>query len=87
MDYRKWIMGTTALLVSGLLSAQEVNEVQAVVELRDTIAVQDTLSDLLKPYFVQKLCPEGEGFRLDTVSILYSQKLGVLEYLNDPATP
>ena len=87
MDYRKWIMGTTALLVSGLLSAQEVNEVQAVVELRDTIAVQDTLSDLLKPYFVQRLCPEGEGFRLDTVSILYSQKLGVLEYLNDPATP
>ncbi len=87
MDYRKWIIGTAALVMSGTLSAQDVSNLPAEEPQVVTVAVTDTLSDLLKPYFVQKLRPEGDGFRLDTVSILYEQKLGVLEYLNHPATP
>ena len=36
---------------------------------------------------ILKLKPEGMGYRLDTVSILYERYIGVLDYLNDPTTP
>ncbi len=87
MDYRKWIIGTAALVMSGALSAQDVSDSPVANDSVVTVVVNDTLSDLLKPYFIQKLRPVEDGFRLDTVSILYEQKLGVLEYLNHPSTP
>lgn len=50
---------------------------------------QPQLSELLSRYCVLKLKPvEGTSeMALDTVSILYEKNLGVLYYLNDPATP
>lgn len=46
------------------------------------------MSALLKPYLLLKLAPAGgSSFRMDTVSILQQKYLGVLDYLNDPATP
>jgi hypothetical protein len=36
---------------------------------------------------ILKLKPEGMGYRLDTVSVLYERYIGVLDYLNDPTTP
>jgi len=47
----------------------------------------DSLSGVMKQYFVLKLKPEGDAFRLDTVSMLYERCFGVLEYLNDSLTP
>ena len=47
----------------------------------------DTLPDIMKEYMILKLKPEGMGYRLDTVSILYERYIGVLDYLNDPTTP
>ncbi len=48
---------------------------------------QTTISDtsLLKNYMILKLNPETS--KVDTVSILYERYWGVLNYLNDPATP
>ena len=47
------------------------------------------LSEFLSRYCVLKLKPaEGTSeMKLDTVSFLYEKNLGVLYYLNDPATP
>lgn len=45
------------------------------------------LADIMKEYMILKLKPEGMGYRLDTVSILYERYIGVLDYLNDPTTP
>ncbi|EJX08469.1 hypothetical protein EVA_03428 [gut metagenome] len=46
------------------------------------------MSKLLKPYLLLKLAKTGNSsFRMDTVSILQQKYLGVLDYLNDPATP
>ncbi|MDR0962460.1 MAG: DUF3078 domain-containing protein [Mediterranea sp.] len=47
----------------------------------------DTLSSLLQPYFILKLKPSQTGYQLDTVSVAYEKSIGVLDYLNDPATP
>ncbi|MDR0893078.1 MAG: DUF3078 domain-containing protein [Mediterranea sp.] len=51
------------------------------------VVPRDTLSDILKPHFVLKLKKSGQTTTLDTVSLLYEQYIGVLDYLNDPATP
>ncbi len=54
----------------------------------DTIVVAgDTLPGLMNRHFLQKLVIEEDTVRMDTVSILYEQLLGQLNYLNDPATP
>ena len=52
-------------------------------------APRPTLPALMRPYFVLKLVrePASQVFRLDTVSMAYERILGVLDYLNDPATP
>ena len=52
-------------------------------------APRPTLPALMRPYFVLKLVrePASQAFRLDTVSMAYERILGVLDYLNDPATP
>lgn len=47
----------------------------------------DTLSGIWSQQWLLKLKPYEEGYRLDTVSILYEKYIGVLDYLNDPATP
>lgn len=47
----------------------------------------DTLSGILKDYMLLKLKPVDDTFVLDTVSVLYEQYIGVLDYLNDPAAP
>lgn len=52
-----------------------------------TSSSQKDLSDLLKQYLILKLKPEGDSFRMDTISMLYEKYFGVLDYLNDPATP
>ena len=47
------------------------------------------LSRLLAKYCVLKLSPDSseDSVRVDTVSVLYEQYVGVLDYLNDPQTP
>lgn len=45
------------------------------------------LSELLAKHWVLKLRPESNGFRMDTVSLLYEKYIGELDYLNDPSTP
>lgn len=47
------------------------------------------LSRLLAKYCVLKLSPDSseDSVRVDTVSMLYEQYVGVLDYLNDPQTP
>lgn len=42
---------------------------------------------LMMDYFLEKLVPVGDTCRTDTVSLLYERYIGVLNYLNDPATP
>lgn len=65
-----------------------VQDEQQVQKASERKAVRrDTLSTLLQQYCVLKLKPENNAFRLDTVSILHEQILGVLDYLNDPTTP
>lgn len=55
---------------------------------KQEVTVQaDTLSGVMKNYMVLKLQPEGSGYRLDTVSVLYERYFGVLDYLNNPITP
>ena len=56
----------------------------------DTPVNVDTLSAFFKEYWVLKLVrDEGDSVfnRIDTVSRIYEQRLGVLRYLNDPETP
>lgn len=47
----------------------------------------DTASNFMQEYLIRKLKPEGEGYVMDTVSVLHERYFGVLDYLNDPATP
>ena len=47
----------------------------------------DTLSGIWSQNWILKLKPCDNGYRLDTVSVLYEKYFGVLDYLNDPATP
>jgi hypothetical protein len=52
-------------------------------------AQSDTLSGILKEYFLLKLSPEEgkQTYHLDTISYAYDKYIGVLTYLDDPATP
>ncbi|MCD8181815.1 MAG: DUF3078 domain-containing protein [Bacteroides sp.] len=47
----------------------------------------DTLSGIWSKHWILKLRPHGGVYKLDTVSVLYEKYFGVLDYLNDPATP
>ena len=55
----------------------------------DTLVSQgDTLSGVLKENWLLKLVPvDSVNYKVDTVSVLYNQYFGMLDYLNDPATP
>jgi len=80
-------MGSLLRIFSSSIAAQ--NSVKAVLKAgEEPAAVQvDTLSDVMKQYFVLKLKPVNDTLKLDTVSILHEKYFGVLNYLNDPSTP
>ncbi|WP_294608968.1 DUF3078 domain-containing protein [uncultured Bacteroides sp.] len=75
-----------ALFSSSLMAQNSVKPVLKAAEKSATVQA-DTLSDLMKQYFVLKLKPGSNTQQLDTVSILHEQYFGVLNYLNDPSTP
>lgn len=79
-----WLIAT---MVSSSVMAQNTPDTALKTSNQKTAAQADTLSDTMKEYMILKLKPEGMGYRLDTVSILYERYLGVLDYLNDPTTP
>ncbi|MGN0309456.1 MAG: DUF3078 domain-containing protein [Bacteroides sp.] len=59
----------------------------ALAQQKDSSQDGDGLQGVMKDYFVEKLVPQADTLRLDTVSILYERYIGVLDYLNDPSTP
>jgi len=80
------LWAAAALLSSSVMAQSTVKPVLKTV--KDSVTVQaDTLSNLMKQYFVLKLKPGSETQQLDTVSVLHEQYFGVLNYLNDPSTP
>ena len=87
MKNRLLSLWAVAALFSSSIAAQ--NPVQhALNAVEDTATIQaDTLSNLMKQYFVLKLNPEVDSLHLDTVSMLHEKYFGILKYLNDPSTP
>lgn len=87
MKNRYLSLWAVAALFSSSLMAQ--NSVKPVLKAAQKPAVvqADSLSGLLKQYFVLKLKSDSSTYQLDTVSVLYEKYLGVLDYLNDPAAP
>lgn len=79
-----WII---AAMISSSTMAQQVESVASKDSQPETEVQPDTLSGIMKEYMILKLKPEGEEFRMDTVSILYEKYIGALNYLNDPTTP
>lgn len=75
-----------ALFSSSVMAQNSVKPVLKAAE-RPVTVKMDTLSNLMKQYFVLKLKPGGDAYQLDTVSVLYETYFGVLNYLNDPSTP
>lgn len=87
MKNRHIALWALSLMISSATMAQEAKDAVVPDSLQNTIEEPDTLSGVMKDYMILKLKPENEGFRLDTVSILYEKLWGVLDYLNDPSTP
>lgn len=87
MKNRYLSLWAVAALFSSSLAAQ--NTVKPVLKVAEEPAVvqADTLSDLMKQYFVLKLKPGNDTLHLDTISMAYEKYFGVLKYLNDPSTP
>ncbi len=79
-----WVI---AAMISSSMMAQDVTDPVIKNEKQKTTAKADTLSGIIKEYMILKLKPEGNKYRLDTVSVLYERYFGVLDYLNDPTTP
>ena len=71
-----FIWGIAVLLLSSSVMAQ--NSTKAVLETtkQTTTAGTDTLSGIWKQYWILKLKPYEDTFRMDTVSILYEKYLG-----------
>lgn len=76
-----------AVMLSSSMVAQDTVKVALRDAEQEQVVGNDTLPDMLKEYLILKLKPEGESYKMDTVSVLYEKYLGVLDYLNDPATP
>lgn len=74
-------------MISSAVMAQNTLDSVSKDSEQNTAIPADTLPDIMKEHMILKLKPEGTGYRLDTVSILYERYLGVLDYLNDPTTP
>ena len=87
MKNRYLSLWAVAALFSSSIVAQ--NSVKPVLKAGEEPAAAqvDTLSDVMKQYFVLKLKPANDTLKLDTVSILHEKYFGVLNYLNDPSTP
>ena len=79
-----WLIAT---MISSSVMAQNTLDTASKNSGQETTAKADTLPDMMKEYMILKLKPEGTGYKLDTVSILYERYFGVLDYLNDPTTP
>ena len=81
MRNRRVLIGLVAALLSFPVIAQNSAKnikKQAVTE------NADTLSGIWSQNWILKLKPYNDGYRLDTVSVLYEKYFGVLNYLNDP---
>jgi hypothetical protein len=90
MKHITLILGLIAALLSVSASAREVSEHAYPEPHRaHSHAQSDTLSGILKEYFLLKLSPEEgkQTYRMDTISYLYEKYIGVLTYLDDPSTP
>lgn len=79
MKKRYILLNVLAIFFPAMIMAQNITGNQKIKA--------DTLSELMQTQFVLKLVPDGDDFKLDTVSILYDKYIGVLDYLNDPRTP
>ena len=79
-----WVL---AVVFSSSMMAQDTIEPTLINIKSETTVHKDTLSDVLKEYLILKLKPVGSQYKMDTVSILYEKKLGILNYLNDLSTP
>ena len=84
MRNRRFLIGLVAALLSFPVIAQN-----AAKSTRKRAATEnaDTLSGIWSQNWILKLKPCDNGYRLHTVSVLYEKYFGVLDYLNDPATP
>lgn len=88
MKRRLLLFCMVAMLVANQLLAQDaISSASEVKTTKATSAEADTLSDVLKPYLLLKLNISHTPYTLDTVSVLKERYFGVLDYLNDPATP
>lgn len=74
---KKMVFGALAFALSTAAFAQT----------GDSLTVRQGLDETMGNYFIEKLVPQGDTCRLDTVSLLYEKYIGVLSYLNDPQTP
>ena len=87
MKNRHILLGVFAMMFSSSMMAQNTAGSAEKNSKQETVVQADTLSGVIKDYMVLKLKPEGSGYKLDTVSILYERYFGVLDYLNNPITP
>ncbi len=87
MKNRHLFIWGIAILLSSSVMAQNSTKAAPEKTKQTTTASADTLSGIWSEYWILKLKPYEDTFRMDTVSILYEKYLGVLDYLNDPATP
>lgn len=87
MRNRHLLIGMIAVLFSSSVMAQNSTNSDLKANKQTATTSADTLSGLWSQYWVLKLKPYEDGYRLDTVSVLHEKYFGVLDYLNDPATP
>lgn len=87
MRKRRFLIGGIAVLFASSMMAQKSTIPALQVNGQRTAVATDTLSGIWKQNWILKLKPIDGGFKLDTVSILHEKLFGVLDYLNDPATP
>lgn len=87
MKNRHLFIWVIAAMFSSSVMAQNSTKAAPQTTKQTTTASVDTLSGIWSQYWILKLKPHEDTFRMDTVSLLYEKYLGVLDYLNDPATP
>lgn len=87
MRNRHLLIGMIAVLFSSSVMAQNLTNADLKANKQTATTSADTLSGIWSQYWVLKLKPYEDGYRLDTVSVLHEKYFGVLDYLNDPATP
>lgn len=83
MGLSPWAMAQTDIVPTDAIPSYVIN--QASARVGGTVA--DTLPSLMQSRVVLKLSEADANAPVDTVSILHEKLFGVLNYLNDPATP